>query len=172
MSGASTLMATGRFCEETRLPFWLQLVGSGLTAAHSLHFGGVLKQAVWPAVNCHLLCENDLLTAPITLKNGHAAVPDRPGLGYEVDRDVVNKLRVEKPAERPEPERLIETTWPDGRRMYTANNGKVNFMLTAANNDRYPYYEAGADTKLVPNDGTPRWRELYQRARNEGPIVG
>ena len=170
--GASTLMATGRFCEETRLPFWLQLVGSGLTAAHSLHFGGVLKQAVWPAVNCHQLFENDLLTAPITLKNGHAAVPDRPGLGYEVDRDAVNKLRVEKPAERPEPERLIETTWPDGRRMYTANNGKVNFMLTAANNDRYPYYEAGADTKLVPNDGTPRWRELYNRARNEGPISG
>ena len=100
----------------------------------------------------------------------YGAGPDLPGLGYEVNRDVVNKLRIQTPADRPEPERLIETTWADGRRMYTASNGKVNFMLTAANNDKYPYYEKGADTKLVPDDGTARWRELYTRARNEGPI--
>jgi galactonate dehydratase len=54
--------------------------------------------------------------------------------------------------------------------MYTANNGKVNFMLTAANEDRYPYYEPGAETRLVPDDGSPRWRDLYDRARKEGPI--
>jgi galactonate dehydratase len=54
--------------------------------------------------------------------------------------------------------------------MYTANNGNVNFMLTAANAGRYPYFADGADTKLVPNDGSPRWRELYDRARKEGPV--
>jgi L-alanine-DL-glutamate epimerase-like enolase superfamily enzyme len=170
--GASRLMSTGRFCEQTGLPFWLQLVGSGLTAAHSLQFGGVLRQAVWPAVNCHQLFENDLLTEKIALKDGHAQVPDRPGHGYSIDRDVVEKLKVQKPAERPEPERLIETIWSDGRRMYTANNGKVNFMLTAANQDKYPYYEAGAETRLVPNDGSAKWRDLYTRARAEGPISG
>jgi galactonate dehydratase len=169
--GATKLMKTGRFCEETNFPLWLQLVGSGLTAAHSLHFGGVLKQAVWPAVNCHQLYETDMLTEPIVLKDGHAVVPDRPGLGFEVNRDTVDKLKVEKPAARPEPERLIETTWADGRTMYTANNGKVNFMLTAANEDRYPYFAAGANTRLVPNDQTPRWRDLYDRARKEGPIT-
>jgi L-alanine-DL-glutamate epimerase-like enolase superfamily enzyme len=170
--GATKLMRTGRFCEETRFPLWLQLVGSGLTAAHSLHFGGVLKQAIWPAVNCHQLYETDMLVEPILLKNGHAVVPDRPGLGYEINRDTVAKLKIDKPAERPEPERLIETTWADGKRMYTANNGKVNFMLSAANADRYPYFAPGADTRLVPDDGTPRWRELYDRARKEGPIEG
>jgi galactonate dehydratase len=112
-----------------------------------------------------------MLTEPIVLKDGHAVVPDRPGLGFEVNRDTVDKLKVEKPAARPEPERLIETTWADGRTMYTANNGKVNFMLTAANEDRYPYFAAGANTRLVPNDQTPRWRDLYDRARKEGPIT-
>lgn len=168
--GATKLTTLARFCEETNFPFWLQLVGSGLTAAHSLHFGGVLKQALWPAVNCHQLFEHDLLTEPILLKDGHAAVPNRPGLGYEVNRDVVEKLRVDKPASRPEPERLIETTWADGLRMYTANNGQVNFMLTAANAEKYPFFAAGADTRLVPNDGSARWRELYDKARKEGPI--
>ncbi|MCA9066537.1 MAG: dgoA protein, partial [Planctomycetaceae bacterium] len=36
--GASSVMAAGRFCEQTDMPFWLQLVGAGLTATHSLHF--------------------------------------------------------------------------------------------------------------------------------------
>lgn len=169
--GASKLLGIGKFCQETDLPFWLQLVGSGITAGYSLHFGGSLKQALWPAVNCHQLFEHDLLTEPITLKDGHAVVPDRPGIGYEVNRDVVEKLRVERPASRPDPERLIETSWPDGRRMYTASNGSVNFMLTAANQDRYPFFETGADTRLVPNDSTEIWRKRYDKARTEGPFL-
>lgn len=168
--GATKLMSTGRFCSETELPLWLQLVGSGVTAAYSLHFGGVLQQAIWPAVNCHQLYEQSLLTEPIVVKKGVAEVPDRPGLGYEINRDVVAKLTVAKPAERPEPKRLVETTWSNGRRMYTANTGQVNFMLTAANEERYPYYEAGAESRLVPDDGTPRWQQLYEKARSEGPI--
>ena len=128
--------------------------------------------ARWPAVNCHQLFEEDLLTEKITLTNGFASVPDRPGIGYEPNWDLVEKLKVTKPKSRPEPNRLIETTWSNGHRMYTASNGKVNFMLTAANEEKYPYYEDGADTKLVPHDGTAKWRELYKKARAEGPIEG
>ena len=170
--GAAKLMSTGRFCEQTELPLWLQLVGSGVTAAWSLHFGGVLQQAVWPAVNCHQLYEQNLLTEPIVVKNGRAIVPDRPGLGFELNEDTVAKLAVDRPPARPEPERLIETTWPNGRRMYTANNGEVNFMLAAANAERYPFFAAGADTRLLPNDGSTRWRMLYAQARKNGPIDG
>lgn len=168
--GASTVNSAGRFCDEVEMPFWLQLVGAGLTAAYSLHFGGALNQARWPAVNCHQLFEDDLLTSPILLQNGHATVPDEPGIGYEVNWDTVEKLKVDKPPSRPEPERLIETTWADGRRMLTASNGKVNFMLTAGQKGLYPYFEKGADTRLVPDDGTPKWRDLYDRARKNGPI--
>lgn len=168
--GATKLLGIGKFCEEVELPFWLQLVGGGLTAAYSLHFGGALRKAEWPAVNCHQLFEHDLLTHPIVVREGHATVPDLPGIGYDVDRDVVRKLTVPKPESRPEPERLIETTWADGTRMYTANTGQVNFMLTAANQDRYPYYAAGADTRLIPDDGSARWRARYTKARNEGPF--
>lgn len=169
--GAAKLMGTGRFCEQSDLPLWLQLVGSGVTAAFSLHFGGVLHQAVWPAVNCHQLYERSLLTEPIVVSGGHAQVPDRPGLGFELNRDVMAALKVQKPVARPEPDRLIETVWSDGRKMYTANNGTVNFMLEAANQERYPFFEAGAETRLVPDNGTAAWRMLYQKARAGGPIV-
>ena len=168
--GASKLLSIGRFCEQTELPLWLQLVGSGITAAFSLHFGGVLRQAVWPAVNCHQLFETSLLTTPIVVREGKAEVPNRPGLGFELNEDAAARMAVDRPAARPDPERLIETTWADGRRMYTANNGQINFMLTAGNAERYPYFAPGADTRLLPNDGTPAWRKLYTNARQNGPV--
>lgn len=168
--GATSTMSAGRFCGQVQMPFWLQLVGAGLTAAFSLHFGGALEMAKWPAVNCHQLFENDLLAEKILLTNGHAKVPDTPGIGHQLNWDLVEKMKVDKPPSRPEPQRLIETTWSNGRRMYTASNGTVNFMLNAANQSKYPYYEPGADTRLVPDDGTPRWRELYAKARAKGPI--
>jgi len=163
--GAARVMQQGHTSASADMPFWLQLVGTGLTAAFSLHFGGVLSHARWPAVNCHQLYTHTLLTKPIELRDGFADVPDVPGLGYEPDPDVMERLRVEKPASRPEPERMIETRWPDGRRMYFANNGKVNFMLTAGMRGEIPYYERGVTSALLPDDGSPRWRELYQRAR-------
>jgi len=152
-------------------PFWLQLTGTGITAAFSLHFGAVSSHARWPAVNCHQLYTHTLLTEPIPVVDGFADVPDEPGLGYELDRDAIERFRVEKPKERPDPPRLLETTWSSGRKMYIANNGEVNFLLNAANRGKIPFYEPGADTKLVPNDGSQDWRDLYTKARSEPVFV-
>lgn len=170
--GATEVMRQGFFSAEAGMPFWLQQVGSDITAAWSLHFAAVLTHAVWPAVNGHQLYAQRLLTQPITLTEGHANVPDVPGLGFELDRDTLEKFRVEKPASRPEPERLLETTWPGGAKMYLANSGKVNFMLTQANLETIPYYEPGADTRIVPNDGTEAWRKLYDSAKNQPVFEG
>ena len=166
--GASRVMAQGSFSAQVGMPFWLQLVGTGITAAWSLHFGAVLSHATWPAVNCHQLYTHQLLKDPLVVEKGHARVPSGPGLGYELDRDAVARFRVDKPPSRPEPRRLIRTRWPDGRRMYIANDGTVNFMLRRGQQGQIPYYQRGADTELVPDDGTPRWRELWETARN-GP---
>ena len=165
---ATSTMNAGRFCEQVGMPFWLQIVGAGLTAAYSLHFGGILRQATWPAVNCHQLFKHDLLTEPVVLKNGKSVVPDRPGIGYEIDRDQVAKLRISKPEERPKPERLVETTWADGKRMFTASGDVINFMVNPANKGMFPYYAKGADTRLVPNDGSIRWRTLYKKSIEAG----
>ena len=92
--GASRLLQQGAVAAMADKPFWLQIVGAGLTAAFSLHFGAVLSHATWPAVNCHQLYTHTLLTKPITVTDGFAAVPDQPGLGYEVDPDALARFRV------------------------------------------------------------------------------
>ena len=168
--GARRVSRAGAVAAMADKPFWLQLVGSGITAAYSLHFGGVLSHATWPAVNCHQLFADDLLAEPIPVEGGTAAVPDGPGLGVAIDLEKLERYRVEKPPERPEPERLIETTWPDGTRMYIANTGEVNFMITYANRELIPYFREGTTTRLLPDDDSDRWRNLYDRAR-EGPVI-
>lgn len=165
--GASRVMRQGAFAGEVGMPFWLQLVGTGITAAYSLHFGAVLSQARWPAVNCHQLYTETMLEQPIVVKEGFAQVPDRPGSGYDLDRDAVNRLKVNKPAERPDPARMLETTWPDGRRMVIGSHGRVNYMLNQGIRGNIPFYERGVTTRLLPNDGSSRWSDLYNRAKDE-----
>ncbi len=162
--GASRVLQRAAFAAEVNMPFWLQLVGTGITAAYSLHFGAVCNAATWPAVNCHQLYQHSTLSEDILVKEGHAEVPDSPGLGYELNRDIIERFRVEKPAERPNPKRLIETVWPDGNRM-DFTDGPVNFMLTAANQEKMPYFKQGVMTRLVPNDGTDAWQKRYSAAK-------
>jgi hypothetical protein len=163
-------MSQGQFAGEVDMPFWLQLVGTGITAAYSLHFGAVLTQARWPAVNCHQLYEHQLLREPIDVVNGFAQVADRPGLGYDLDLDAVERYRVQKPQERPDPPRLVETRWPDGRRMYFASDGKVNFMLRQGVEGNIPFYLHGVMTSLLPDDGTERWKKLFEEAK-KAPVL-
>ena len=162
--GARRVMEQGAVSAMADKPFWLQLVGTSITASFSLHLGGVLSHATWPAVNCHQLYTHTMLTKPIQVSQGLAAVPDEPGLGYELDRDAVNALRITKPVRRPDPARLIETTWLDGRTMYFGNTGGVNFVLNPARQGKVPFFERGVKTRLVPNDGSSKWRDLYERA--------
>jgi len=168
--GASELMASAAVAAMADKPFWLQLVGTGITAAFSLHFGAVLSHATWPAVNCHQLYKHNLLTEPIVVKDGFAKIPDKPGLGYELDRNLIEKFRVDKPTDRPDPPRLIETTWKDGRKMYFGNTGEVNFVLNPARDGKVPFFERGVDTRLVPNDGSQEWKTLYNKA-NRKPLL-
>lgn len=167
---ARSLIDANAACALADLPFWLQLTGTGITAAWSLHFGGVLSQAKWPAVNCHQLYTHSLLTEPIVVQAGKAQVPDRPGLGFELDLEAVHRFRTAKPTTQPDPPRLLETTWPDGRRMYLGSHGVHNCLLTQANREHIPYFERGVTTRLIPNDGSAQWQDLYNRAGPEKPL--
>jgi L-alanine-DL-glutamate epimerase-like enolase superfamily enzyme len=167
--GAREVMEEGTVAAMADKPFWLQLVGTTITTAWSLQLGGVLSHATWPSVNCHQLYEHQLLTEPVVVEEGTTEVRDRPGNGFTLDRDAIERFRVEKPKSRPNPPRLIETTWPDGRKMYFAST-EVNFVLNAARQGKVPYFERGVTTELVPDDGTPRWRELHEKAL-KGPFL-
>jgi galactonate dehydratase len=105
-----------------------------------------------------------LLAQPILVEGGYATVPDAPGLGFDLDRDAVEKFKTEKPERRPDPDRMVEVKLPDGGRLYVASNNEVNYLLNAANKELIPFYERGVTAELYADDGTAAWRELYESA--------
>lgn len=168
--GASRAVRQGAISAMADLPFWLQIVGTGITGTWSKHFGAALSHAKWPAVTCFQLYEHQMLVEPIKVTEGFSPIPEGPGLGMEIDWAAVEKYKVPKPKQRPEPPRLLLTTWPDGRKMYVSNDGTVNFILNAARKAKVPFFERGVTTTLLPDDGSEKWQELYKKGRL-GPFV-
>ncbi len=171
--GKSRTMYDGNLSAAADMPFWLQIVGNGLTTTWAAHLGSVLTHATWPAITCINLYSDHLLTNPVQVKDGCHAVPDEPGLGVEVNEAAIEKYRV--PSEKidddgytihPHP-RLIKTAvYPDGSCIHMVGDGLSYF--NAGNGDAYV---EGARLELTYDDGTKEWAELYEKAK-ETPVHG
>ena len=164
--GKSRTMYDGYLSAAADMPFWLQIVGNGLTTTWAAHLGSVLTHATWPAITCLNLYSEHLLTKPIVVSDGCHAVPDAPGLGVEVDEAAIEKFRV--PDEKldvdgytihPHPRIIKTVVYPDGRRIHMAGDGLSYF--NAGNGDAYV---EGARLELTFDDGTKEWTELYEKA--------
>lgn len=148
-------------------PFWLQMVGTGLTTALSLHLGAVLPHAQWPSVNCLNNYADDLLAAPLTVSGGYAPVPEAPGLGVEIDEDALIRYRMEPPYEFPKPRLLLSVVWPGGRVMHYANMRPQ--CWADFHSGSQPVQERGVTMEVTPDDGSAAWADLYARAER-GPV--
>ena len=115
--GASRVMKDGILAEKAQMPFWLQMVGTGLTTTFSLHLGSVLAQARWPAIPCVNIYSHPV-TKRFTVEGGLARVPEEPGLGVELDNDAVERYRVEPDFTKPEIRQIHTIRWPDGRQTH------------------------------------------------------
>ena len=164
--GVSSIVHQGAVCAAFDKPFWLQQVGSGLTAAFSMHLAAVLTHATWPAINCHQLYDRDVLAASIEVRDGTALVPDAPGLGVEIDDDVMQSLRLPGKYEGFNPARMIEVAWPNGAKFYYSSGNQLWRDAQAGN---MPVFIPEVKMQLVADDGSDRWRELHQRAC-EAPV--
>ena len=165
--GITSVLKQGIQAAEFDKPFFLQIVGTGITTALSLQLGAVLSHAQWPAVNCMNLYEHDLLSKPLTIAGGYARTPDGPGLGITVDEDALTRYRMEPPYEHPPLRLLLAVVWTDGRRRYYADIGQV---WNDAKNGNMPIHEAGARLEYVDDDGSSDWDELQKRAAESAPV--
>lgn len=165
--GIKSVLQQGLLAAGFDKPFFLQIVGTGITTALSLHLGAVLSHAQWPAVNCMNIYSDDLLVTPITIKGGYAKTPDAPGLGIEIDESALVRFKMEPPYEHPPLRLLLAVRWPNGRTRYYGN---IMQCWTDAHNGNMPIHEHGARLEYVQNDGSSDWDELQARAQREGPI--
>ena len=154
---------------EADIPGFLQYPGTGLSAAFALHYGAVGETVTKPAISCYELYEHSLLEGGfIDVEDGHAEVPDDPGLGFELDRDAVEEFAIERPTERPNPPVLTEWYFPeDGKRVYLTSNSQTGHAKDA----EVPFYQRGARARRVPDDGSDAWQDLYDTATENEPYV-
>jgi L-alanine-DL-glutamate epimerase-like enolase superfamily enzyme len=165
--GASRVMHSGQVAAAADKPFFLQLVGTGITSTWSLHFGAVLTHARWPSVNCHQLFTRHMVTPPIQVFNGAATVPDGPGLGVELDEEAVEQFRLpEMPAKPyPHPNLLIAIRFGSGATSYFTHSQQYWDEFSQG---RLPVFQAGTRLELVPDDGSREWKDLQARAQEGG----
>ena len=164
--GVSQIMRHGSTAAEVKMPFFLQMVGAAPTTALSLHLSAVLKQAQWPTITCHELYEHSLLKERMPVVDGHARVPEAPGLGIELDEEALEEYRVEK-ADHALPRRLTEVTRPGGTKIYFKDSGQKWAFFGTGNR---PVDDWGNSTELVDDDGSAQFDDLYRRA-SQSPVV-
>jgi L-alanine-DL-glutamate epimerase-like enolase superfamily enzyme len=164
--GVSRVLAQAALAAEFDKPFWLQMVGTGLTTAMSLQLGAVLPMAQWPAVNCLNIYSDDLLAEPLEIVGGYARVPDGPGLGIEIDEAALVAYKMDPPYELPWPRLLLSVTWPGGCVRHYAGLRQLRDDAQAGN---IPAQERGVRTEVRTDDGSAEWAEMYARAE-AGPV--
>ncbi|MBX6772045.1 MAG: enolase [Chloroflexi bacterium] len=160
--GASAVLRQAQVAREANMPFWLQLVGTGLTTAFALHLGAVCTHAQWPAVTCLNIYQHQLLRRPLEVKGGCIRVPEEPGLGIELDEEACQRFRVPT-SHHPNLRAIYAVHRPNGDRTYYVSERQYWDDYAAGN---APVAEPGTWLETIPDDGSTDWTELYERARS------
>ncbi len=142
-------------------PFWLQIVGPGLTTALCAHLGAVLTHAQWPAITCLNIYADDLLADPLPIEGGFVRVPERPGLGVAFDEAALDRYRMAQPYDLPEPRHVLSVVWPGGR---VAHYARMQQCWDDFARGHLPAQERGVALEVRPEDGSADWADLYARA--------
>ncbi len=162
--GAAAAMRQAALCEEARMPFFIQNVGTGLTTAFASHLGAVCAMAQWPAITCLNMFVDQLITTPIEVKGGYMRTPEKPGLGVEFNEASL-KWKVDSP-DKPNMEALHAFVRPSGEKTWYASerdNGVGFWPDFLAGNQ--PLFEHGVRLETRPNDGSREWKDLAARTK-------
>ncbi|MBM3263798.1 MAG: enolase, partial [candidate division Zixibacteria bacterium] len=150
-------------------PFWLQMVGTGLTTTFAGHIGSVLSHAQLPYITCHELWRDDLVTRPVKVVDGYMDVPDGPGLGVEADEKAIEKYTVD-PKEITGTQkyraqkRILRVVWPGA-----GKNGRVwEFTDEMVYQPEFykgnlPGFERGVHLEIEEDDKSAAFRKAHAR---------
>ena len=100
-------------------PFMLQNTGSDITRAMTVHMMAAFPSASLHFVNATTEISSErFVTEPLNPINGFIRVPEGPGLGVELERAAVERLKaIEAPSK---PRFIIESIYADGTTQYTS----------------------------------------------------
>jgi muconate cycloisomerase len=100
LGGLRGVVEAGGLCE--RLGMAVNLAcktgESSIACAAALHAAAVIPNVAWGVTLTHGGLAEDVAAQPVRIDEGHADIPERPGLGIEVDEDRVRRYRIGSPS--------------------------------------------------------------------------
>jgi L-alanine-DL-glutamate epimerase-like enolase superfamily enzyme len=155
--GATRVMKHGTLAEGAGMPFWLQLVGTGLTTMFSVHLGSVLTHARWPAIPCINIYSHPLIK-DFKVEGGCVRAPDGPGLGIELDWDAIEDHRVDADFRLEEKREMHTIHWPDGRQThYPDGSYRTDFL-----EGKLIGFLPGISLEMKQDDGSEEFDRAYR----------
>ena len=158
-AGAAALLKQAAVAEVANKPFWLQLVGTGITTTWAAHLGAVCVQAKWPAITCMNIWKSQLLTEKIELRGGYYSVPEKPGLGVKIDHKALKKYAVD----------YDFVDLPRHVYRYVRASGEVTYfgcskerLAKAYPQNAMPVCEVGSTLEPVTDDGSKVFAQIYE----------
>jgi len=91
---AAGIMKRAALADAGGKSFWLQMGFTGISAMFMVHLAAAISNASMSHVSLYFLLEDDLLVEPLIVSNGHTRVPEKPGIGVELDEDAVERYRI------------------------------------------------------------------------------
>ena len=155
-------LASGWAFAAANTPILLQYVGTGITTAFACHLGAVMPTATLPGVTASHTYEDDLIREPHQMQRGFMKVPHGPGLGVELDEDVVERY-----AQTPEPKwprHISVVTLPGGIKHYYRNLQQAEALM-----------KQGVDEAFAPgirldeweDDGSDEFNRLWNQLKED-----
>jgi len=95
LGGLQRVMAAGRLCDELKMAVNVSCKAgeSSIACAAATHIAAALPQIAWGLTLSNEGLAEDVTANPMRVVRGHVDVPNRPGLGIDVDEDRVRRYR-------------------------------------------------------------------------------
>ncbi|HTI50566.1 MAG TPA: enolase C-terminal domain-like protein [Planctomycetaceae bacterium] len=153
------------------IPFSLQNVGGTITRAMTVHMQAAFKTGFWHFNSDTETWQADVVKERLEPINGLIRVSERPGLGLTLDRDELERLKALKLPEQPK--WILRSRFANGTAMYNIADPKDSLFMVRPDFRRQITlsYDAPITTDYWDPDGSPAFREMFQRIEKEGTVL-
>ena len=156
-------LVRGFTCSEANVSTVLQLTGGTLTKAMALHMAAVIPN-VSHTINLDDQCEEDATGQRIEVAEGCSPVPDGPGLGYEVDEEILARMAATPATEVARYIGILHLA--GGHRLHTISFPQVSRLTGFAEGT-----VRGLRLEVWNNDGSDEFTQTYERLQREGSFM-
>ncbi len=162
--GIGRTLISGFAYARANMQVLIQQSGNTLMKALTLHQAAVLPTASVHTITLDDQYDEDITTEKIPVIGGSSPVPEKPGLGVDVDEDALARAAERQPIQTPPFIGVLHL--PGGCRAYSLGNPNVQRLTGVEEGGvpgiRYEYWE---------DDGSARYRQTRERLERDGAFI-